>query len=240
MITTLEDLQQQQKITTFKVISNNLQDIFNNLNKVDTQLNGNETSNGIHKCDSKTDEVQSSKWELTKILFWKRILHYKRNYRLLLCSLVLPVIFVIIAMGFMSIRPPGEFENPLKLTKDLYSESTELYSYESGSDYELDVYKRLTLHCNDNCKLFDSSQRAHKWIFDTTKEYVGRRYGGVLINQSRASVWYNNKGYHSMPGYLNSLSSALLKAEMEDDSYKITTYNYPMALGDRELSLSSM
>lgn len=67
-----------------------------------------------------------------------------------------------------------------------------------------------------------------------------RRYGGVSVNASMAAVWYNNKGYHSMPAFMNKLSNAMFKSELQDDQCNITTYNHPLSLGRKELSISSM
>lgn len=43
-----------------------------------------------------------------------------------------------------------------------------------------------------------------------------------------------------MPAFLNKLSNALFKSELNDDACNITTYNHPMSLGREELSLSSL
>jgi hypothetical protein len=72
-------------------------------------------------------DVELNTLDVMKSLFWKRFLHFKRNYRLLLCILVLPTIFEVIAMGFMKLRPPGEYDNALLLSKALYNGSTEFY-----------------------------------------------------------------------------------------------------------------
>uniref|UniRef100_A0A2I3G248 ATP-binding cassette sub-family A member 2 n=1 Tax=Nomascus leucogenys TaxID=61853 RepID=A0A2I3G248_NOMLE len=57
-----------------------------------------------------------------------------------------------------------------------------------------------------------------------------------------AQVFYNNKGYHSMPTYLNSLNNAILRANLPKSkgnpaAYGITVTNHPMNKTSASLSL---
>lgn len=57
-----------------------------------------------------------------------------------------------------------------------------------------------------------------------------------------AQVLYNNKGYHSMPTYLNSLNNAILRANLPKSkgnpaAYGITVTNHPMNKTSASLSL---
>jgi len=57
-----------------------------------------------------------------------------------------------------------------------------------------------------------------------------------------AQVFYNNKGYHSMPTYLNSLNNAILRANLPKGkgnpaAYGITVTNHPMNKTSASLSL---
>lgn len=96
------------------------------------------------------------------------------------------------------------------------------------------------LHCHDNCESFNSSAMAYKWLLDSFDDYIGKRYGGISTNQSRQAVWYNNKGYHSMPVWLNKINTALFQAELNDSDVQISTTNHPLKLGRKELTTSSM
>lgn len=110
---------------------------------------------------------------------------------------------------------------------------------ENATDF--DVKMNESLHCDAaNCEYFQNSEEAYRWLLKTNDEYIYRRYGGISLNKSRAAVWYNNKGYHSMPLYLNELNTVLMKTELNDSEFKITTFNHPLTLGRKELSLSSM
>lgn len=255
----IEKLQSDKKILNFEVVSKTLNDLYKSVEDEGVVMNGNghtqnnnnlmetidlrKTVNGLqnnHSSDPKSEPTPYM--EVVKNLFWKRFLHFRRNYRLLICILVLPVIFEIIAMGFMKIRPPGDYDNAIEFNRALYPDSVEFYSGENLSPFGENVYQDFEETCsiNKNCELFDSSERSFDWILDTHEEFTGRRYGGVSLNGSRSIVWYNNKGYHSMPLYLSVLNSAVLRSELNDSSYSIVTKNHPLKLGEEELSVSSM
>jgi hypothetical protein len=218
----------------------------NNLETIDLRqsmkLNGN-YNNGSNdgSRQQKNGNVLSFR-EMVSNLFLKRFLHFKRNYRLLICILVLPVIFEMIAMGFMKIRPPGDYDNSIEFNRSMYPHSTEFYSDQNMLPFGRMVFDDFESTCsiNENCEMFESSKNAFDWILSTHDDYIMRRYGGVSINQSRSIVFYNNKGYHSMPLYLNILNSAMLRKELNDSSYNIRTVNHPLKLGEDELSVSSM
>uniref|UniRef100_A0A182SLQ4 ABC transporter domain-containing protein n=1 Tax=Anopheles maculatus TaxID=74869 RepID=A0A182SLQ4_9DIPT len=172
----------------------------------------------------------------------KRIRHFLRNYRLLVCLLVLPTIFEIIAMGFMTIRPPGEYDQMVNFSPALYPKSTEFYTNATdGDDYRDAIVTDLLAHCtNDLCSMFNSSLDAYRWLLSTTDDYTERRYGGITVNKEKNIVWYNNKGYHSMPTWLNMLDTAVLRAELDDPSYTIRTINHPLKIEEDDLSISSI
>ncbi|KFM77694.1 ATP-binding cassette sub-family A member 2, partial [Stegodyphus mimosarum] len=101
-----------------------------------------------------------------------------------------------------------------------------------------------------------SRQNEHEYFLYTTGMYRLRRYGAFSFGLVRdyvppnfgqnapplfrkvavrnvAKVWYNNKGYHSMPTYVNSLNNAILRANLPKSkgyaaAYGITVINHPM------------
>ena len=70
------------------------------------------------------------------------------------------------------------------------------------------------------------------------------RYGGWDIENeadgTKATVWYNTKGYHAMPAYYNALNNMVLRANMERNrksgQYGITVYNHPLNATRGQLS----
>lgn len=258
IIHSLEDLQARRKISSFNIVTQNLKDQFDQLNRHEINGNGNISADNYHAngngqaitvTTKDEEEAELTYLTMIKSLFWKRLRHFTRNYRMLLCILILPVIFECIAMLFMKVRPPGEYDIALTLGRDLYPGSTDFYSFQNGNGvndtgnaYSQPVYNRLVKEncAEQQCKIFNSSQTAHDWILETEDDYFERRYGGIVVNGSKFGVWYNNKGYHSLPTYMNVLNNAILRQELNHSSFKIETINHPLKLGDLGLSYSSM
>lgn len=215
----------------------------NNNNNIMETIDLRKTVDGLQNNDKSDKETKKLPLKETVAnLMKKRFLHFRRNYKLLICILVLPVIFEIIAMGFLKIRPPGDYDKSIDFNRAMYPDSTEFYSKQNVNSFSEKVLEDFEETCeiNNNCNFFDTSKDSFKWILKTNEKFMGRRYGGVSFNDSRSIVWYNNKGYHSMPVYLNVLNSAIFKKEMNDSSYSIKTTNHPLKLGEEELSVSSM
>ncbi|XP_055389655.1 phospholipid-transporting ATPase ABCA1 [Condylostylus longicornis] len=251
----LEDLQAQQRISDIVISSNSLDQLFANLNKTEILTNGsvinsNGNSENYEKIDLTRQDPQEfhnsiSRWELIKNLFKKRLIHFSRNLKLLICVLVLPALFEIIAMSFVELRPGGEFDTPLNLTRNLYPETSEFFSIVKPNNFTELTYNKSHEHCDgidDSFACFDfkDSYLAYKWLLETDDLYRMNRYGGLTFNKTSVNVWYNNKGYHSMVSWQNDLNTMMLRSEMKDDEYGITTYNHPLKLGERELSASSI
>ena len=100
---------------------------------------------------------------------------------------------------------------------------------------------------------------SRKYLLDTHGDFVGLRFGGWTVGNGSKDYlqrlkgtpdilvsWYNNKGYHALPSYVNALNNALLRARAmswkpveknEGDleqcvecEYGITAYAEPMKL----------
>lgn len=241
----LNQFQGRKLILDYDIKNENLLNIFNVVNSHDDSPmeNGEPeivSANGYH--GSKATEQKPSTFQIISSLLQKRFLHFRRNYRLLICILVLPALFEIIAMFFMTIRPPGEYDNSIVLTPNLYPESAEFYTRPgNGTTFQQEISSDILAHCSDaDCYLFDVSEQAFRWILQTSDEFAERRYGGLTARKEKHFVWYNNKGYHSMPIWLNLLDSSILKAEMENSSYSIRTTNHPLKIEEDELTISSI
>lgn len=242
----LNQFQDKRLILSYDIKNENLMNIFSVVNSREVpreEIGEPEivSANGHH--DSKPAKQTHSTFEILSTLFKKRFLHFRRNYRLLICILVLPALFEIIAMFFMTIRPPGEYDKILELSPELYHGAAEFYTrLGNGTGYQRDVTSSILERCEDdaNCYLFNSSEEAFNWLLSTNDQFSERRYGGLTSRKEKHFIWYNNKGYHSMPIWLNMLDSAMLQAEMENTSYSIRTINHPLKIEEDELTLSSI
>lgn len=137
----IEKLEHEKAINSFRIVSSNLEQLFNGLVAAQPTIGENKSYlNGFSHLDHSKVQTQVhvtpivrkeklSEFEVIKELLKKRFLHFKRNYKLILCVLVLPTIFEIIAMGFMTLRPPGEHDVNLQFSRGLYKNSTEVYRF---------------------------------------------------------------------------------------------------------------
>lgn len=76
------------------------------------------------------------------------------------------------------------------------------------------------------------------------------RYGGWSFEADNekpqsmnAKVWFNNRGYHAMPAFYNSLSNAILRASVTGGNpaeYGITAYNHPFILSRQQLNQDTL
>uniref|UniRef100_A0A1B0CFQ3 ABC transporter domain-containing protein n=1 Tax=Lutzomyia longipalpis TaxID=7200 RepID=A0A1B0CFQ3_LUTLO len=250
LLKALEKFESDGNIEKLTVTSKNLEDFFSEYN---SSHNGHYSNGGPPVIlDKKSSPPMEKKYkinenpklsimEIVRILFWKRITHFRRNYRALIGILLLPAVFELIAVSFMKLRPADDYDVALKFTPEIYEKSTEFYSLENGSNFTSNIYGKVMEHCSgsDICEIFDNSKEAFKWILKTNDDYIEKRYGGNTFNESRAVVWYNNKGYHSMPAFLNQMNNALLKEELNDSDYSIEAINHPFKLG-QDISASSV
>ncbi|KAK2584735.1 hypothetical protein KPH14_007066 [Odynerus spinipes] len=212
-----------------------------------------------------------------KALLKKRLWHFAKDWRSPLAALILPTIFVAVAMGFSLIRPPSVDEPPLALNPRLYdTHPTDFYSIDGSNDPFLQ-HVSLQLHDrfggdfagawqtlpNDTgtCECLDGQQTCHgvsqaveglfqtlpgkstlDWIVSTHQEYIERRYGGWSLSHWQDDplfvVWYNNKGHHSMPSYLNALNEAILRASGVHGH--LTTLNHPLKLSSDQLNRTTL
>lgn len=177
-----------------------------------------------------------------RLLMGKRLRHLSRNYRLLLYVLLLPALFELCAMWFVSYRLEDDFDTVLPLSRSLYPQTAQFLSHERATSFSEKLYPQLRTSCDHlgECRVFNTSQQSYDWVLNSWGEYSERRYGGYGLNGSGATVWYNNKGYHSMMAWLNDLNSELLRTTMNDSESSILTLNEPWKLGFAELSTSSI
>ncbi|XP_052037787.1 ATP-binding cassette sub-family A member 2 isoform X2 [Apodemus sylvaticus] len=116
-----------------------------------------------------------------------------------------------------------------------------------------DILTDITGHNVSEYLLFTSDRfRLHRYgaiTFGNVQKSIPASFGARAPPMVRkiavrrvAQVLYNNKGYHSMPTYLNSLNNAILRANLPKSkgnpaAYGITVTNHPMNKTSASLSL---
>ncbi|XP_034521233.1 ATP-binding cassette sub-family A member 13 isoform X3 [Ailuropoda melanoleuca] len=230
-------------------------------------------------------------------LLGKRLRHTRRAWKGALSDLLLPVLFVALAMALFMVRPLAIDFLPLKLTPGHYDRA-EAYFFSSGSGSEGQELAHVLLRkfgdqdplCAD---LNPDPKNSSCWRVDPLSQlpaqdscsclrcpnvsagapYLTNRLGHTLLNLSAfhleeylllpserprlggwsfgvqipdqvqdanpntsqpdtlAKVWYNQKGFHSLPSYLNHLNNLILWRHLPPDQdwrqYGITLYSHP-------------
>ncbi|KAM6243789.1 ATP-binding cassette sub-family A member 2 isoform 3-T3 [Porphyrio hochstetteri] len=105
------------------------------------------------------------------------------------------------------------------------------------SEYLLYTSDRFRLH-RYGALTFGNVQKAIPASFGARAPATVRK---IAVRRT-AQVFYNNKGYHSMPTYLNALNNAILRANLPKSkgnpaAYGITVTNHPMNKTSASLSL---
>lgn len=148
------------------------------------------------------------------------------------------------AVSFLKFDPNNNNPFPTKITSEVLK-----LNHKKTVDYN-----GVSRHCNCSEERYvctNSSQKISNglvkmssindtvnWLLETQDEYIERRYGGWSIKDNNFVVWYNNKGHHSMPGFLNLLNNALLNTLSPRST--ITTYNHPLKLSPSQLNKSTI
>ncbi|EDW65647.2 LOW QUALITY PROTEIN: uncharacterized protein Dvir_GJ19374 [Drosophila virilis] len=244
----LEQLQAQEAagiITDLRLNSSgSLEQEFEQLNRRDESLNQQLTltTSSIVTGAADVTEQPPGCWTQFRLLLGKRRRHLMRNYRLLLYVLLLPAIFELCAMWFVSYRLEDDFDTVLPLTRNLSPHTAQVLSRERLTRFTEPLYDNLKEGCDTDfeCSEFSNSRQAFHWVLTSLDEYRGRRYGGYGLNGTGATVWYNNKGYHAMVSWLNDLNTQLLRTSLNRTDYDIRVLNEPWKLGYAELSTSSV
>ncbi|XP_041331810.1 ATP-binding cassette sub-family A member 13 [Pyrgilauda ruficollis] len=234
---------------------------------------------------------------LTQIvaLLMKRFHHTRRDWRGSLSNVLLPVLFVALAMALFSVKPLAIDYPSLKLTPRLYDNAESFFSTEGGdlgklSQVLLGYFSDWDHRCtssqhgkNNSCWQMESmspqdscrcvSEQEMCPTFNTSAPYVKNKKGHIFYNlsgfpveeylarssnktryggwsfggtkrfelqdkklnntksQPLAKVWYNQKGFHSLPSYLNELNNFILWLNLPSNvdwrEYGITLYSQP-------------
>ncbi|XP_009882105.1 PREDICTED: ATP-binding cassette sub-family A member 13 [Charadrius vociferus] len=239
-----------------------------------------------------SSSVRGPRLILTQIfaLLVKRFQHTRRDWRGSLSNVLLPVLFVALAMALFSVKPLAIDYPSLKLTPRLYDNAESFFSTEDDNLGNLSQillrdfsdWDHTCMHskegknnpcwqmqsmspqdsCGCMCPSFNTSapyvknKKGHI-LYNLSgflvEEYLVRpsnkaRYGGWSFGGRKAfelqdkklnntkskplvKVWYNQKGFHSLPSYLNELNNFILWLNLPPNvdwkQYGITLYSQP-------------
>uniref|UniRef100_A0A8C7BTF0 ABC transporter domain-containing protein n=1 Tax=Neovison vison TaxID=452646 RepID=A0A8C7BTF0_NEOVI len=198
-------------------------------------------------------------------LLVKRLRHTRRAWKGALSDLLLPVLFVALAMALFMVRPLAIDYPPLKLTPGHYDRAEASFFRRNSSCWRVDPLSQARMPDSCGCLKcpntsagapYLTSRQGHI-LLDLSafhlEEYLlvpserprlgGWSFGVQIPDQGQdanpntsqpdtlAKVWYNQKGFHSLPSYLNHLNNLILWRHLPPDrdwrQYGITLYSQP-------------
>ncbi|KAL3877830.1 hypothetical protein ACJMK2_035474 [Sinanodonta woodiana] len=248
-------------------------------------------------------------------LISKRFHHYRRDWRMIVSVLLLPIAMFAAALGFHTIRPDDSHTRNLLLTPSMYGPNSYVFVSDSVQDFltsrVMDMFindpgigttcmkshatlgspfeciqgdsaftklaytsrPNATCRCDDYRYMCDegaegipppqrrtittdilqniSGYDIEKYLLDSYFKFMENRYGGWSFERAAdslstsnltAKVWFNNKGHHAMPAFINALNNALLRVNADlhllgnPAEYGITAYNHPFTFNRQQLS----
>uniref|UniRef100_A0A8C4UHQ6 ATP binding cassette subfamily A member 13 n=1 Tax=Falco tinnunculus TaxID=100819 RepID=A0A8C4UHQ6_FALTI len=215
----------------------------------------------------------------TAALLVKRFHHVRRDWRGSVSNVLLPVIFVALAMALFSVKPLTIDYPSLKLTPKLYDNAESFFSIHCFHLMFVPIVMFIPIRKNNSCWQMESTSPKDSCgcvmcpNFNTSAPYLKNKNGHILYNLSGflveeylvrpsnkaryggwsfggrkaselqdkklnntkskplAKVWYNQKGFHSLPSYLNELNNFILWLNLPPNvdwrQYGITLYSQP-------------
>ena len=175
----------------------------------------------------------------------KRALHSFRNVIIALVQMVLPLVFVSIAIILLSLFPGNAPQPPLEMTTELYRSPFAQYSCGVNGSTPLteSLCQKYAAHLKtmqtETTNIDDVTSIPHDMseyllqeaadeinIF-TEQNLVSAAFQASDDGEVISTAWFNNQPFHCPPLALNAISNAYAKHYVDPD-FKITTINHPL------------
>ncbi|TSW62345.1 ATP-binding cassette sub-family A member 12 [Bagarius yarrelli] len=193
---------------------------------------------------------QCSSAQQVMAILLKRLHHSRRNWKGLISQVLLPVLFVLAAMGLGSIKSDLQNFPEMKLTPSVYQTGKQFTFFRvcqrnpSVSDQWTTTGTPTPVF--EGCKCGNFSQSCPKQgyvpphkinpssqiVYNLTGINVERYLLSTANDFIRdRQVWYNPEGHHTMPAYLNSLNNFILRSQIpankQPQQYAISLSSHP-------------
>jgi len=191
-----------------------------------------------------------------RTLITKRFWNYKRDWKVLLLTILLPAMFLLVGLGILQI--PSELGVQPAITLDM----AEMFNTLVVSKPQNPFYYAPNPECDLNegdclaydlmakidgatpvdateLESFDDVSTAHVQmahaLLNTDNEYAASKYGALTFLSSDAQnntfdavLHTNYSGCHALPLFMNAVNEALFKLLAGDDSVSITVREHPL------------
>ena len=172
-------------------------------------------------------------------LIEKKRTHSLRNWPLLLSQVIIPVIFITLTILTVTVFASSNELPQLDLAIETYGQSVTTAEFNltahSNNSMESRIFKNYQQEFNSfNSKRFKlevigSSMQQH--YISLSKQFpsrVNKMYlFGTTISDAKATVWFNNRGFHTLPISLSLLHNAILRT-VSGRNVNINVSNKPL------------
>uniref|UniRef100_H2Z856 ABC transporter domain-containing protein n=1 Tax=Ciona savignyi TaxID=51511 RepID=H2Z856_CIOSA len=172
-------------------------------------------------------------------LLVKRLLHSKRNYKVAISQILVPVFFAIISI-INAKYPPFEQKNePLDLSLDRYGVNNVNLNYTSASNYSTDFGNSYAAQFKDSMELshivhgdlesfLATKYQTEGGDFNTANLVSASFISNTTTNNTKAIAWFNNQAYHTPATTLVYMDQAYIRMVAGMTNFTMQVVNYPL------------
>eukprot|EP01135_Chromosphaera_perkinsii_P003153 Nk52_evm42s236 gene=Nk52_evmTU42s236 len=187
---------------------------------------------------SDTNEGKQLKYAQFFAMFAKRYHHCKRDIKGLFFQLLLPGIFVSIAM-LVAIANPLPGDPPERdLTLIMFGTPHYILSMDSDISPNGQVLQSIIVRNDfqaEDMVVVPPGQNMSAFILDNYYQYEMTSFASYWMKNEYTIAYYKNDGRHSWPSSLNRIDNVLMQKYMGDTEYRIQTSNHPFPQTEDEV-----
>ncbi|XP_065652510.1 phospholipid-transporting ATPase ABCA3 isoform X2 [Hydra vulgaris] len=163
-------------------------------------------------------------------MFLKRFLQSKRYKAALISQLIMPGLFVMLALLIVKAMPKAEDAPPRLLDLNMFGSSNVVLRGNSSSVFDASIYESFIKSKNSILKQADKNVVDYLLMLETRGlgEFNLKYLIGLELNYTikEATMWFNNEAYHAAPVSLNAFTNSLLR--MYKPECSISSTNDPL------------
>ena len=182
-------------------------------------------------------------------MFIKRAKHSMRNKIVTISQLIVPLFFTLMALIVIQTFPGPQDSPALELNISKFGSSNIVYSEQKDTVAIKDLgefYSEQFIHSGSNIQLVNHN-KAYKdnpnitsYLIQKGSENLGiynlyymvaaefKKKNGKNDQDIKATAYFNDQSYHSIPISYAALSNAVLKYVTNNSAYSISTTNHPL------------
>uniref|UniRef100_A0A182PQD2 ABC transporter domain-containing protein n=1 Tax=Anopheles epiroticus TaxID=199890 RepID=A0A182PQD2_9DIPT len=182
-----------------------------------------------------------------RAMFWKKYLSFVRSWKISMLQIMLPTMFVLLAVSIVHFFPNNVVLPPLDITLGSYDRTVTVLSASDTNASMVSAYEETIKDAPGSGQhtLIVTGQSFTDFLLKRSTENireVDNKYmiGATLdVARRRYTAWFNNKAYHTAPLTLNVLYNAVARTFCTNCSLTVTNKPLPYSTHVRFLRTQS-